>query len=164
VDGDGFFLESKGGLYGGIGCCGGSADRPALAQLARLLGSPRVHRPSSGAYEVVFSHRETLLRLVLLLGGEVRHPKRRPLLAALRKRLGLPPLPPPRRSPTIRWFAGHFRTDGSASGLGLVGVTPVLVVSAKGLKLLRLWERRWGGRLHLCRPKQPLPEEEHSGN
>jgi hypothetical protein len=130
-----------------VGFYGHRQDQRLLGQLRDRLGSSVKVQCWGARATLLLNHRETLLRLVLLVGGEVRHPRRRRRLARLRQRLKLRPLPRPRRKPRIGWFAGHFTTDGSATGVGLASASPRLVVTANGRSLLEPWVRCWGGAL-----------------
>jgi len=105
---------------------------------------------------VVFTHRETLLRLVLLLAGEVRHPARRRLLRRLRRSMGLPPMPPPRqRRVTVDFLAAHLADDGCLWGLGPGSRYPQLTAASKDALLPNLWRQRYGGRVTPTRQKRP---------
>jgi hypothetical protein len=132
-----------------VGYSGGTADLRLLRQLSRRLGSPVEPRrvPGSGKVSMRFHHRETLLRLALLLGGEVRHPERRQLLNLLREDLGLAPAPLPQSPPSGGWFGGHFTTDGSSTGLGPRGGTPRLAVTSKHPELLQPWLDQGSGQI-----------------
>lgn len=116
IDGDGSLLVSKRG-YTSLEITIGLRDLPRLLYIQSILGGSVKLRSGSNAYRYRLMNRASMVKLIRLINGHIRHTNRLAQLRRVCNQLGITMLEP--SSPNIfiniisAWFAGFFDADGT---------------------------------------------------